>query len=63
MNNTKRITAIFIFIIIAYVVTQVAKYYSVSSDNYTPYYLFYAMLLLFYMVLPTKNAKIATATF
>ena len=56
MANTNRLTAIFIMCVVFYVVSKVAGYYSVSSDTYTPYYVFYAMLLLFYMFLtPTYD--------
>lgn len=58
MNNSSRLGAIFVMALVFYVSSIVAGYYSISSDDYTPYYVFYSMLLCFYLVLPTGHDKI-----
>ena len=54
-NITKNITAVGIILLLLFVITQIMKYYDISQDMYYPYFIFYLMLLLCFIILPNND--------
>lgn len=52
---TNNITAVCIMLLILFVIKQIMNYYDVSQDMYYPYFIFYLMLLLCYIILPKND--------
>ena len=51
----KNITAVGIVLLLIFITSQIMAFYDVSQEMYYPYFIFYLMLLLCYVVLPNQD--------
>jgi len=57
-NYSKNIAAVGVMLVLMFIVIQIMNFYDVGQEYYYPFFIFYVMLLLCYIVLPNQDQYI-----
>lgn len=59
---TNSVTSVGVFLLMLIAVSQIMKFYNVGQEIYYPYLIFYVMMLLCYLFLPSHDETIKIKT-